>query len=415
MRALRMTSWNHEPSLADVPAPEAGPGQAVLTMGGAGVCHSDLHVLYEFPAGAMPWTLPMTLGHENAGWVHQLGPGSVGLEVGQPVAVYGPWGCGRCRACALGEENYCQNAALGTPVGGLGADGGMAEFMLVPGLRHLVPLPDTVGPADAAPLTDAALTPYHAIARARRLLVPGSTAVVIGIGGLGHLAIQILRATTEARVVAVDQRPDALELAKACGADDVVLAGDSPAEAIRDVTKGRGAQAVFDMVGLDSTLELAGRAVSVNGHIGLVGLGGGDPARLAHGPAVRSVGGIDLLGHASRAPRGPGAGRTWGLEGPHHHLPAGPGGGGVRSRPPGARHRPSGGRAMTGPVIGLDGLRLADEPLAGGKGANLGELVRAGLPVPPGFVITAPAFLAAMDERRSPSAARRPGGGGRSR
>ncbi len=291
MRALRMTSWNHDPSMDEVPAPEAGPGEAVLSVGGAGVCHSDLHVLYEFPPGAMPWTLPFTLGHENAGWVHQLGPGVVGLEVGQPVAVYGPWGCGRCRTCALGAENYCEHAALGTPVGGLGADGGMAEFLRVPGLRHLVPLPDTVGPVDAAPLTDGALTPYHAIARARRLLVPGSTAVVIGVGGLGHLALQILRATTEARVVAVDQRPEALELAKICGADDVVLAGDGAADAIREVSHGQGAQAVFDMVGNDATLELAGRVVSVNGHIGLVGLGGGVlPVSLLGLPFGLSVG-----------------------------------------------------------------------------------------------------------------------------
>ena len=275
MRALQMTEWNHDPSFATVPEPEPGPGEVVLTMGGAGVCHSDLHLLYEFPEGAMPWSLPMTLGHENAGWVHHLGPGVTGLEVGQAVAVYGPWGCGRCHACARGEENYCQMATVGTPVGGLGAAGGMAEFMLVPGPRHLIPLPDTLAPAHAAPLTDAALTPYHAINRARHLLVPGSTAVVIGIGGLGHLALQILRATTAAQVVAVDVRPEALELAKSCGADHLVVAGDSAETAIRQVTHGRGADAFFDMVGSDATLQLAGRAVSVNGHIGLVGLAGG--------------------------------------------------------------------------------------------------------------------------------------------
>ena len=326
MRALRMTSWNHEPSLAEVPAPEAGPGQAVLTMGGAGVCHSDLHLLYEFPAGAMPWTLPMTLGHENAGWVHQLGPGVVGLEVGQPVAVYGPWGCGRCHACARGEENYCQNAALGTPVGGLGADGGMAEFMLVPGLRHLVPLPDTLGPAEAAPLTDAALTPYHAIARARRLLVPGSTAVVIGIGGLGHLAVQILRATTDAAGRGRRPAPRGARAGQDLrrrrrGAGRGLRRRGHPRRSPRDGAR----EAVFDMVGSDSTLELAGRTVSVNGHIGLVGLGGGVLPVSLHGPAVRSVGGVDLLGHASRAPRGAGAGRPGRPDGPHHHLPAGPG------------------------------------------------------------------------------------------
>jgi len=275
MRALQMVDWNHDPEFAEVSEPDAGPGEIVITVGGAGVCHSDLHLLYEFPAGAMPWTLPMTLGHENAGFVHQLGPGVSGLEVGQPVAVYGPWGCGLCPACARGEENYCQRAALGTPVAGLGADGGMAEFLRVPGVRHLVPLPDPLGPVDAAPLTDAGLTPYHAVNRARHLLTPGNTAVVIGVGGLGHLAIQILRSTTYARVVAVDVKSEALYLARSCGADHVVPVGDATAGGIRELTGGRGADAIFDMVGSDDTLGLAGATVAVNGHIGLVGLAGG--------------------------------------------------------------------------------------------------------------------------------------------
>ena len=192
MQALRMTGWHHDPELQEIPEPDPGPGEVVIAIGGAGACHSDLHVLYEFPEGTMPWTLPMTIGHENAGWVHALGAGVTEVEVGQAVAVYGPWGCGRCHACAEGHENYCRNMTFGAPVGGLGADGGMAELMLVPHARHLVPLPDNVGPALAAPLTDGALTPYHAMNRARHLLVPGATAVVIGIGGLGHLAVQLL-------------------------------------------------------------------------------------------------------------------------------------------------------------------------------------------------------------------------------
>jgi propanol-preferring alcohol dehydrogenase len=270
-----MVDWNHDPEFQELPEPEPGPGETVISIGGAGVCHSDLHLLYEFPAGMMPWTLPMTLGHENAGWVHRLGAGVTGLEIGQPVAVYGPWGCGRCHACSEGHENYCRNATLGAPVGGLGADGGMAEMMVVPSARHLVPLPDTLGAAKAAPLTDGALTPYHAVNRARSVLVPGSSAVVIGVGGLGHLGIQVLRATTGSKVIAVDTRPEALDLARSCGADEVVPAGDGAPAAIRDLTGGRGADAVFDMVGSDATLALAAQIVSVEGHIGLVGLAGG--------------------------------------------------------------------------------------------------------------------------------------------
>jgi propanol-preferring alcohol dehydrogenase len=123
VRALQMTGWQSEPELREVERPGPGPGEVLLRMGGAGVCHSDLHVLYEFPAGAMPWQPPFTLGHENAGWVEAVGAGVSGLERGLPVAVHGPWGCGICRACAAGAENYCRTPGAGAAVGGLGRNG----------------------------------------------------------------------------------------------------------------------------------------------------------------------------------------------------------------------------------------------------------------------------------------------------
>ena len=275
MRALQMTGWQHDPEFREVERPEPGPGQVLLRMGGAGVCHSDLHVLYEFPAGAMPWQPPFTLGHENAGWVEAVGTGVSGLEHGRPVAVHGPWGCGVCRACAAGAENYCRTPGAGAAVGGLGRDGGMAEYMLVPAARHLVPLPDGLDPHVAAPLTDAGLTPYHAVNRVRDLLVPGSTAVVVGLGGLGNMAVQILRATSATRVVAVDPRPEARELARTRGADDVLDSGEDTAAAIRDITGGHGADVVLDMVGSEATLALAAASVSVDAHIVIVGIAGG--------------------------------------------------------------------------------------------------------------------------------------------
>ena len=183
-----------------------------MKVGGAGACHSDLHVM-EWPAGFLPYELPFTLGHENAGWIEALGAGVKGWEVGEAVAVYGPWGCGRCRPCRTGLETLCERAAqLGAAGGGLGRDGGMAEYMLVPDPRLLVPLGD-LDPRDAAPLSDAALTPYHAIKLALHQLVPGTSAVVIGVGGLGHMAVQILRALTPARVIATDIDAGKLELA----------------------------------------------------------------------------------------------------------------------------------------------------------------------------------------------------------
>ena len=275
MKALRLTQWKHDAEIIEVPEPEPGPGDVIVRIGGAGACHSDLHLMHDFEKGMMPWALPFTLGHENAGWVEALGAGVTGLEVGDAVAVYGPWGCGRCRRCLMGMENYCERQAeIGALGGGLGLDGGMAPFMRVPRAQLLVPLGD-LDPADAAPLTDAGLTPYHAVKRSLPLLVPGTTAVVIGAGGLGHMAIQFLRCMSPATIIAVDQRKDALVLAGDVGADHAVMAGDGTAAEITELTGGRGADVVIDVVGADATLELAAAVTRPLGHLTIVGLGGG--------------------------------------------------------------------------------------------------------------------------------------------
>ncbi|QYG93532.1 NAD(P)-dependent alcohol dehydrogenase [Iamia sp. SCSIO 61187] len=275
MEALRLTAWKHDPEIQEVPAPEAGPGQVVVRIGGAGACHSDLHLMHDFEDGVLPWGPPFTLGHENAGWVDAVGAGVTSVEVGEPVAVYGPWGCGRCRRCRMGMENYCERQAqLGAAGGGLGLDGGMAERMLVPDARLLVPLGD-LDPVEAAPLTDAGLTPYHAIARSRHLLVPGSTAVVVGVGGLGHMAVQILKAISSATVVAVDQSDVALSLARDIGADHAVRSGPDAQAEVMEATGGRGAELVLDVVGVDATLALAAAVVGQVGHLTILGIGGG--------------------------------------------------------------------------------------------------------------------------------------------
>jgi propanol-preferring alcohol dehydrogenase len=273
MRALRLIGWKQDAELSEVPAPEPGPGEALVRIGGAGACHSDLHLMRDFEAGALPWKLPFTLGHENAGWVEATGPGVDGLEIGRPVAVYGPWGCGTCARCLEGMENYCDRPLPGAG-GGLGFDGGMAELMLVPTARYLVPL-DNLTPVQAAPLTDAGLTPYHAIKRSLPLLSPGSFAVVIGAGGLGHMATQILGACTPTTIVVVDRNADALAMARNIGAHHVVAAGDDASAEIEELTKGRGADVVLDLVGSDDTLALASTVTRVLGHLTLVGIAGG--------------------------------------------------------------------------------------------------------------------------------------------
>lgn len=274
MKALRFTRWQTPAELRETQVPEPGPGQVLIEIAGAGACHSDLHVM-EWPEGQMPWKLPFTLGHENAGRVVQLGAGVAGLRKGDAVLVYGPWGCGRCRPCRLGRENYCERAnELGAMGGGLGLDGGMAEYMLVPSARFLVLIGD-LDPAQAAPLADAALTPYHAIQSSRDRLHPGATVVVIGIGGLGQMGLQLLAATTGARVIAIDTDDRKLEIARKLGADVVLRSDDSTAAAVRKATTGVGADVVLDMVGADSTLALGAKVLRPEGRLVIIGLAGG--------------------------------------------------------------------------------------------------------------------------------------------
>lgn len=274
MKAYQLVAWQQEPELREVDVPEPGPGEVLLRVAGAGACHSDLHVM-EWPAGSIPGELPFTLGHENAGHVEALGAGVEGFEQGQPVAVYGPWGCGRCHACRQSKENYCERQAeIGAFGGGLGLDGGMAEYMLVPAARLLVPL-EELDPVEAAPLTDAALTPYHAVKRSLHRLVPGSHVVAIGVGGLGHMGVQILKALSPTRVIAVDLDESKLELARKVGADETVRSGEEAAAQIRELTQGLGAQLVLDFVGAQPTMELAAQVAKADGEITVVGLHGG--------------------------------------------------------------------------------------------------------------------------------------------
>ena len=274
MKAYRFVEWQQAAELVDIPVPEPGPGEVLVKVAGAGACHSDLHI-QEWPEGQLDWKLPFTMGHENAGWVHAFGAGVRNLEEGEPVAVYGHWGCGRCRSCRQGIETYClRQAEVGYSGGGLGADGGMAEYLLVPSDRFLVPLGE-LDPVQAAPMTDAALTPYHAVKRSLSKLIPGSTAVAIGVGGLGHMGVQILKALSPARVIAVDLAEDKLRLARDVGADETVISDEAAAERILDLTGGLGAEVVLDFVGADATMALGARVSRSLGDLAVVGIAGG--------------------------------------------------------------------------------------------------------------------------------------------
>jgi propanol-preferring alcohol dehydrogenase len=278
MRALRLMNWKSEPELVEVPKPTPGPGQVVIKIAGAGACHSDLHLMNDFDAGLVPWNPPFTLGHENAGWVDSIGAGVTTVKEGDPVAVYGPWGCGKCSRCQLGIETLCENP-MAAPIpgggGGLGLDGGMAEYMLVPFERFLILLPSNLDPIMAAPLTDAGLTPYHAVRRSWHKMTPDATVVVIGVGGLGHMAVQFIKATTAATIIAVDMKPDARDLAKKVGAHHALPSDDKAVDMIRELTGGRGADVVLDFVGAEPTMKMALAAARTLGDVTVVGIAGG--------------------------------------------------------------------------------------------------------------------------------------------
>jgi len=268
MRALQLRRAGEMPEIMDVPIPEPGPGQVRLRTAGSGLCHSDLHVIHANPPF---FNLPLTIGHEPTGWVDAVGAGVTSVREGDACAIYFPWGCGHCVRCAGGEENICEGQLAGP---GAGRDGGMADYILVDDVRHLVPL-GTLDPIAMAPLMCAGITTYHAIKAALPRLVPGSAVVLIGIGGLGHIAIQILRALSPARIIAVDSHDDKLVHARELGAQDTLRGGPGAAEKIKEITGGLGATLVLDMVGVDATMALGAASLARKGELKIIGVAGG--------------------------------------------------------------------------------------------------------------------------------------------
>jgi propanol-preferring alcohol dehydrogenase len=274
MLAYRLLQPQAQPEFQEVPEPHAGPGQVVVRVAGSGLCHTDFTVIsrdLSYWKGDPP---PFTLGHEIAGWVEEVGAGVKNFKRGDAVAINPSWAsCGRCHMCRSGEENHClYQTAIRAP--GVGFDGGHAPYVLVPEARFLVPIGD-LDPVVAAPLTDAGITTYSAIKPALSSIWPGSTVVVIGIGGLGLYAVQFLRLLTSARVVAVDSTEARLRLAREYGADDSISNGPNTADEIRELSGGVGAIFIIDCVGVNATLATAVAALSWRGRLAMVGAGGG--------------------------------------------------------------------------------------------------------------------------------------------
>jgi len=246
MKAVRVHRYEERPTVDDVPEPKiTEPLDVIVRIGGAGLCRTDLHIIEGQWASRAGVQLPYTIGHENAGWVHEVGPGVTHVAPGDTVILHPQATCGLCRACRAGDDVHCTGPNF---FPGLNAEGGMADFLKT-GARAVVKIDPNLQPADVAALADAGLTAYHAVKKASPQLYPGTRAVVIGAGGLGHIGIQSLKALTPAEIVVVDRSEDALKLAQEFGADHAVVADGSQVDKVKELTDGDGAEVVIDFVG----------------------------------------------------------------------------------------------------------------------------------------------------------------------
>lgn len=272
MRAIRLHAVGMPLSVEEVPVPDPRGTEVLVRVAACGVCRTDLAIA----DGTQPRVaLPLTLGHEVAGWVEAVGEAAAALggalpAIGDPVVVFGGWGCGACDECRGGEEQRCVRGR--SP--GFQADGGYADLLLVPHPRHLVEL-GSLNPIEAAPLADAGVTPYRAVRRSAPWLRQGARVLVIGAGGLGQFALQHLRRSAHGgtlRVVVSEPDERRRERAGTLGAD-AAPADDGPA-ALRDALGGQ-ADVIFDLVGSDQTLNRACELISPGGLVMLVGEAGG--------------------------------------------------------------------------------------------------------------------------------------------
>jgi NAD+-dependent secondary alcohol dehydrogenase Adh1 len=269
VRAALLGEYHLPLQLVDRPEPEpSGPRSVVVRIGGAGVCATDLHAIdgHMEPAGLR---LPVVLGHENAGWVQAVGDDVTTVAVGDAVLLYPAYSCGLCVPCRRGQEVFCDRHEFT----GLTRDGGFADYVLVDE-RSIVPLPEGVEPEDVAPHADAGITAYHAVKKLVPRLVPGSTAAVIGIGGVGHIGLQLVRVLGAAKVVAIDTDERRRRLARELGANEVLGEGADVVGAARELTNGAGVDVVVDFVGTDETHGAALGMLARQGFYSIVGYGG---------------------------------------------------------------------------------------------------------------------------------------------
>ncbi len=270
MKAVRLHQYLQQPKVEEVDVPKiTDPYDVIVRIGGAGLCRTDLHIIEGQWAEKSNVTLPYTLGHENAGWVQEIGSAVSNVQVGDTVIVHPLITCGLCRACRAGDDMHCSNSLFP----GISVDGGMANFLKT-SARAVVKLNSSLAPKDIAALADAGLTAYHAVKKASAHLYPGTKTVVLGAGGLGHIGVQCLKALTSTEIIVVDRSPEALALTKSWGADHMVLVDGSQVTRVLELTEGQGAEAVIDFVGEQGAQQDAVRMLRRAGSHYIIGYGG---------------------------------------------------------------------------------------------------------------------------------------------
>jgi NAD+-dependent secondary alcohol dehydrogenase Adh1 len=273
MKAARLHRYHEKLQLEEVPDPQiSSPLDVIVRIGAAGLCRTDVHIWegqFAERQHAANLSLPYSPGHENAGWIEEVGEAVANVAPGDAVILHPLITCGLCRACRAGNDMHCDSGVFP----GLFAEGGFAEKMRT-GSRSLIRLDPSLQPADVAALADAGLTAYHAVKKAAPLLYPGTRTVVIGAGGLGHIGIQVLAALAPTEIIVVDRSPEALKVAEGLGAHHTVVADGGQVDAVKNLTDGKGAEAVIDFVGEAGAEQWGVEMMRPGGFSYIVGYGG---------------------------------------------------------------------------------------------------------------------------------------------
>ncbi len=244
MKAARLFAYDKPLRLVDAETPRLkNPADVIVRVTGAGVCHTDLHIVEGVWKEKVQVTLPYTLGHENAGIVEEVGPAATSVKRGEKVILHPVITDGLCRACRIGEDMHCENLVFP----GITADGGFAQFIR---------------------------SSERSLVKLNSRTTSGSNVVVQGVGGLGHIALQLLRCMTNAYITASDIAESKLRLAEKMGAHRVIDARRDPVKQVMEFTKNQGAEVVIDLVGNDQTLANGMRMLRKGGSLIIVGYGG---------------------------------------------------------------------------------------------------------------------------------------------